>query len=83
LRLRGVNHMIERVPRPLQLPWRAVTSVFDGLRDSWVMLARKPPGWNPVRQLPPDHPLTRSLNVINVLPPRDSHTEQPGGTGKP
>jgi SAM-dependent methyltransferase len=68
VRLRGANHMLDRIPAALRLPWRAVTSVFDGLRDSWVMLARKPPGWTPLRELPPDHPLSRSLNVVHVLP---------------
>ena len=66
--LRGVNHMLERLPRAARLPWRAVTSVFTGLRDSWLLLAQKPPGWKPARALAPDHPLHRSLNVINVQP---------------
>ena len=70
VRLRGANHMLDRIPGPLWGAWSVLTSVFDGLSDSWVMLTRKPHGWKPVRQLPPDHPLSRSLNVITVLPPR-------------
>ena len=66
--LRGTNHMMDRIPRAARLPWRAFTSMFTGLRDSWLLLAQKPPGWKPARTLPPDHPLQRSLNVIDVLP---------------
>lgn len=66
--LRGANHMLERIPKSARTPWRLATAPFPGLRDSWMMLARKPANWKPVRALPPEHPLHGSLNVINVVP---------------
>jgi 2-polyprenyl-3-methyl-5-hydroxy-6-metoxy-1,4-benzoquinol methylase len=43
--LRGVHHLAHRLPLHVRLPYTALTRVFDGLRDSWMLIARKPPGW--------------------------------------
>jgi SAM-dependent methyltransferase len=52
--LRGCDHMLEKVPLRLKLIYVAVTNVFDGLKDSWLLVARKPSGWKPIRTPPPD-----------------------------
>lgn len=55
LELRGCHHMTRRrVPGWMRPFYFAATAVFDGLRDSWLLVARKPKGWAPRRTLPPD-----------------------------
>jgi hypothetical protein len=53
LELTGVHHMLHKVPRKLLPPYKAATAVFNGWRDSWLMLARKRPNWNPKTTPPP------------------------------
>lgn len=50
--LRSYHHMIFVLPRPLQPLYRAISCVFPGWRDSWLLLAQKPPDWQPQRVLP-------------------------------
>lgn len=52
LELRGVDHMLEKVPRPLRGVYKAVTAVAQGWKDTWMLVARKPAGWRPRRDLP-------------------------------
>lgn len=49
LKLRGCDHMIAKVPVPLRRPYRLVTALVPGWKDSWSMVARKRPGWRPRR----------------------------------
>lgn len=45
--LRSCHHMLTRLPR-LALPiYLALTRVFTGWRDTWLLVARKPAGWAP------------------------------------
>ena len=43
--LRGCHHMLHRVPRALRPAYQAATAPFQGLKDSWLLVARKPAGW--------------------------------------
>jgi SAM-dependent methyltransferase len=54
LELRGVDHMLQKIPAAARAPYLAVTAVFDGWKDSWLLVARKPPGWSPKRTLSPE-----------------------------
>ncbi len=51
LELRGVDHMLQKIPGSVRAPYLALTSIFDGWKDSWLMVARKPKGWAPRRTL--------------------------------
>jgi SAM-dependent methyltransferase len=43
--LRGTHHLAHRLPAATRIPYLALTGAFDGLRDTWVLVARKPDGW--------------------------------------
>jgi SAM-dependent methyltransferase len=45
LELRGVDTMIQKVPNLARPFYRACTWPFDGLKDTWLMVCRKPKGW--------------------------------------
>jgi len=45
LELRGCDHMLEKVPGPLKPFYLAFTDLFDGLKDSWALVVRKPKDW--------------------------------------
>ena len=49
--LRGCHHMVRRVPRLARPFYLATTALFDGWRDSWTLVARKPHGWAPHLEL--------------------------------
>jgi SAM-dependent methyltransferase len=50
LELRSAHHMLGKVPKYMKLAYQAVTVLFPGWRDSWVLLAQKPPHWRAPRQ---------------------------------
>jgi SAM-dependent methyltransferase len=52
--LRACDHMLEVVPRRVRPLYRAATKLAPGLKDSWLLVARKPDGWTPKRLPPPD-----------------------------
>jgi SAM-dependent methyltransferase len=52
--LRGTHHLAHRLPARVRLPYVAVTRTFDGLRDTWLLVARKPPNWAPVTDPSPE-----------------------------
>lgn len=54
LELRSCHHMIEAQPFLVRLLFSAVTNVFTSWRDSWMLVARKKPGWKPRKSLPED-----------------------------
>ena len=41
LELRSVHNMLQKVPPPVQFLYRALTVMFEGWRDTWLLLARK------------------------------------------
>jgi SAM-dependent methyltransferase len=43
--LGGRHHMISRVEVPFPWCYKALTAVFPDLRDSWLLICKKPPGW--------------------------------------
>ncbi len=43
--LQTVHHMLHRVPAKLKPLYKLATSVFPDWRDTWVLVARKPMGW--------------------------------------
>jgi SAM-dependent methyltransferase len=52
--LRGTHHLAHRLPTPVRLPYLALTRLADGLRDTWLMVARKPESWDPPKAPPAD-----------------------------
>ena len=51
LEVRGVHHMLNRVPSQLRGAYRAVSWLVPSTRDTWSMIARKPTGWVPRLEL--------------------------------
>ena len=51
--LRGCHYMIQkkRLPGFLEQAYRGVTWAFPGLRDTWLLVAKKRPAWSPKRAL--------------------------------
>lgn len=47
LELRSCHQMIERLPQRVRGPYRAVTALVPGWRDSWLLVAKKPLAWAP------------------------------------
>jgi SAM-dependent methyltransferase len=47
LALRSTSDMLARLPVGFRGVYKAVTSLFPGWRDTWVLVARKPEGWMP------------------------------------
>jgi SAM-dependent methyltransferase len=43
--LRSIHNMLQKVPALVRPIYRAFTCAFQGCRDSWLLLARKPAGW--------------------------------------
>jgi len=48
LQLRGVHHALHAIPHHLKLPWVFATALVQGGRDTWSLVARKPPDWRPL-----------------------------------
>jgi 2-polyprenyl-3-methyl-5-hydroxy-6-metoxy-1,4-benzoquinol methylase len=49
--VKGWHQGLRRVPRWLLWPYLAFTAVFPNTRDSWRLIASKPPGWAPKLEL--------------------------------
>ncbi len=47
IELKSCHNMLRKLPKWLRLPFRAVTVLFPGWRDSWILVAQKPVGWMP------------------------------------
>ncbi len=47
----GCDHMLAKVPLFLRPLYLKITDVFDGLKDSWLLIARKPANWVPRMKL--------------------------------
>lgn len=57
LELRGCDHMLEVLPKPVRPAYLFVTKIFPGWKDSWLLVARKRKGWQPRKILPQDEML--------------------------
>ena len=51
LELRSCHHMLYGAPIFLRPVWIALTSILTGGRDSWLLVAKKKPGWAPKKFL--------------------------------
>ena len=51
LELRAVDHMLQKLPPLARPPYRLATALFNDWKDSWLLVARKKPGWKPWRSL--------------------------------
>jgi SAM-dependent methyltransferase len=49
--LHGCHHMLHVVPKPALPIYLAMTKILPDLRDSWVLVARKPANWESKRNL--------------------------------
>ena len=49
--VRGVHHMLDKVPRRLRRIYLAASRAVPSTRDTWSMVARKLIGWIPKTQL--------------------------------
>jgi 2-polyprenyl-3-methyl-5-hydroxy-6-metoxy-1,4-benzoquinol methylase len=45
--LRSCHHMLAKLPRPARPAYRALSTLAPGLRDTWLLVARKPHDWKP------------------------------------
>jgi len=54
LELRSCHHTIGMLPFGARQLFSAVTNVFTGWRDSWMLVAKKKTAWKPKRTLPKD-----------------------------
>ncbi|MGH9475533.1 MAG: class I SAM-dependent methyltransferase [Terriglobales bacterium] len=50
--LRGCDRMLDKVPPALRTIYRATTNLASGWKDSWTLVARKRPGWQPQTTAP-------------------------------
>ncbi len=49
--IRGADHMLSRLSPKVRPPYLLLTKFFPGLKDSWLLLARKPEEWKPKTEL--------------------------------
>lgn len=49
LELRACDHMLQRLPVSIRSTYLLVTSVFQDWKDAWLLVARKRPGWMPIK----------------------------------
>jgi SAM-dependent methyltransferase len=54
LELKGRDHMTARLSRKIQPLYLAITKFFPAWKDSWILVAKKPKDWEPIRNLPKD-----------------------------
>jgi SAM-dependent methyltransferase len=54
LELHGTHHMLEKVPERLMSLYLWFSRLVPDTRDTWSLVARKAPGWDPKRQLSRD-----------------------------
>jgi SAM-dependent methyltransferase len=51
--LRGCDRMLDKLPRHTRSIYLGCTSVFEGWKDSWLLVAKEKSGWAP-RKAPPE-----------------------------
>lgn len=54
IELRGTHHLAHRLPISVRVPYLALTRPYSGLRDTWLLVARKRPGWTALAGPPPE-----------------------------
>jgi hypothetical protein len=52
--LRGCDEILQNVPPRLRPVYLGVTKLLPDLKDSWLLVAKKPDDWAPRRELPED-----------------------------
>lgn len=52
--LRSCHHMLRILPPVVRPVWKVITWPFAGFRDTWLMVAKKPPGWTPRKSPSPE-----------------------------
>lgn len=52
LEMRGCDHMLQKLPGGIRSAYLLVTSIFQGWKDSWLLVARKKQDWIPKKTLP-------------------------------
>jgi SAM-dependent methyltransferase len=52
--LRGCDEILQNVPARLRTIYLGVTKFLPDLKDSWLLVAKKPDNWTPKRELPKD-----------------------------
>lgn len=52
--LRSCHHMLQKIPRSIRPFYVCFTSLFQGCRDSWLLVAKKPLTWKTRRKLATD-----------------------------
>ena len=52
MELRGCDHMLQKIPGIIKLPYLLITSIFDSWKDSWLLVARKRKNWSAQKTLP-------------------------------
>ena len=60
--LRSCHHMLYKVPPMARPLYKAVTQAFRGWRDSWLLVARKPPSW-----APRERPCEKGMDVVACM----------------
>lgn len=50
--LRGCDHMLQKVPKKAVSLYLLATRVLDSLKDSWLLVAKKPQEWTPLMARP-------------------------------
>lgn len=50
IELRGADHMLQKVPSWMLPIYKLITTIFPRWKDSWLFVAKKKKGWNPVRE---------------------------------
>lgn len=51
LELRGCDHMLQKLPGSIRHTYLLVTNLFQGWKDSWLLVARKKEDWAPKKTL--------------------------------
>jgi len=52
--LRSCHHMPQKIPRSIRPVYVCLTSLFQGCRNSWLLVAKKPLAWKTRRKLATD-----------------------------
>jgi len=64
LELHGCDHMLQRVSGKSLPFYLGMTKVMNSWKDSWLLVARKQPGWNTLRVRPPEVKLLRPITYL-------------------
>lgn len=68
--LRSCHHMLSKLPTVVLPVYLAVTSVFTGWKDSWLLVAKKRTGWVPRKPLPQNE----LVKILSIASPHLKYT---------